>query len=83
MSDGPAPKPKITVLYSCFLCGLVDRKVEVYARESHEDMIEWLKEQAISAVAVDHATRQCPARSFQNLKIPFDPDVTEWIGQAR
>lgn len=81
--SGPAPKPKITCKYSCNVCGLVNREVQVYARESHESVIDWMNEQVITSVAVDHALRRCSATAFQNLMIPFDEDKDEWIGQAR
>jgi hypothetical protein len=62
----------LVVKYSCPLCRIKDREVEVRARES-EDVIQWLEGTCFPAIGADHMTSfpACGATSLTDLKIPI------------
>ncbi len=73
----------ITVLYSCKECSIVDRKVQVPAREGAEvDVVEWMNEVVMPCLQLDHIelSPRCRARSLQMVKIPHPPEA-EFVGQ--
>lgn len=73
---------RISVLYSCILCGLRDITVHVPARmdPDAEDVVRWMEDVVLVAIGNDHHLRSphCPTRRLQDLKIPITG--AEWIG---
>lgn len=68
----------VTVLYSCRVCGALDRPVEVKAREPDQDLMLWMTAVQI-ALGADHATRACHS-PVCDLKIPLPKDA-DYLGQ--
>jgi hypothetical protein len=74
----------ITVLFSCDRCGLKDAECIVRARAEDDDVVHYVRDVVMHAVAKRHATLSllCDATSIQNLKIPVDTkDPDGWIGK--
>lgn len=72
----------ITVLYSCELCGIIDKPVQVPAREHHEiDVAHWMREVVGRSISLDHeqASPTCHPKSLTNIKVPLSG--AEFIGQ--
>lgn len=71
----------ITLFYSCKHCGLVERPVQVPAREA-EDVAVWVKQVVAKVIGDDHVTVSpgCNANSITHLKIPMPKDA-QFIGQ--
>lgn len=71
---------KITVQYSCVLCGLKNVSLAVPARTSDKVNVKLWLEQTARYIGEDHQMRTpgCPSKSIQDLKIPVDG--AEWIG---
>jgi hypothetical protein len=82
-SDDSAPiSLRITLKYSCVLCGLRGVTVDVLARASESvPVVKWLEGTTLE-IAKDHTARSpgCPARSLQDLMIPMDGAI--YIGGA-
>jgi hypothetical protein len=79
-----AQRRKLTVLFSCDQCGLVDEKVLVPERLEREDVVHWVREVVGKAVREAHLKKSllCEAVGFQNLKIPVDrTDPDAWVGK--
>lgn len=76
----------ITVKYSCAICGIHNREVEVPARESPDEDVKHYVEQVIGEkIGFDHMSHspECFASVMKDLWIPLpkdDPDA--WIGKA-
>ena len=66
-------KSSVTVLYTCAACNLVDREVEVPAKEV--DIVKWLEHIVLPRVMVNHgaASPGCKPKTFTNLKLPIGP----------
>jgi len=62
----------IQVRYSCPLCGLVDTEIPVKAR-GEEDVVTWMEETVIIALANDHNARSpfCKPKQLHNIMIPI------------
>ena len=62
---------KVTLKYSCALCGVKRAEVPVPAR-GPEDVVAWLKGAAIPVLMNDHARRSpgCRAQEFSEVMIP-------------
>lgn len=77
------PSVTLQVLYSCELCGVEDRQVEV--RERHgtaEDVRDWMK-YVIEEVCRDHtALSNCRAVELKCLKIPVVDCKDTFVGKA-
>jgi hypothetical protein len=73
-------RPIIEVLYTCEECGLTDVPVPVVARTT-EDVVVWLEQVAVPALARDHARRspRCHVDKFADVKVPM-PAGTSKIG---
>lgn len=61
----------VGVRYSCDLCGIKDREVQVQARGG-ENVVEWMENTCIIALANDHArlSPNCRPQTLTNLMIP-------------
>lgn len=70
---------KITVVYTCGMCDIVDAPVEVESRDSDGDLMDWMNAMAI-ALANDHHRRSphCHPKKFKVVKIPVEN--TGWVG---
>lgn len=78
----------ITVKYSCAICGITDREVEVPARESPDEDVKHYVEQVIGEkVGFDHMVKspECFASVMKQLQIPLPPkdDPNPWIGKPK
>ena len=71
----------LTILYSCKSCGIVDRPVQVPARET-EDVKLWVELVVTFAIWNDHnaASPGCDMHTMSDVKIPI-PEGSEFIGQ--
>jgi len=71
---------KVTLRYSCRLCGLNDVSAEVPAREREAEPVEAWLNAAMLFLASDHRKRSpgCKPASLQDIKIPMTG--VEWIG---
>lgn len=72
----------ITVLYSCEKCGIIDKPVQVPAREHHEiDVAYWMREVVGLAASLDHqqTSPHCRPDSLTNIKVPLGG--ADFIGQ--
>lgn len=76
----PVARPQLTCFYSCALCGAKDRPVQVDARESEQNVVDWVERVVMEAVGRDHYSRDCASPTC-DLKIPA-PEDADWIGQA-
>ena len=73
----------ITVKYSCNLCGIKNREVQIPAREHADvDVVKWMKEVVGKILSDDHALRSpnCHPTSLSDVMIPMPPEA-EFIGQ--
>lgn len=70
---------RISVMYSCVLCGLQKNVVRVPARPENMDLKKWM-DQTIQFVSDDHRSRSpdCIAASLTDLLIPTDG--ISWVG---
>jgi hypothetical protein len=61
----------VDCMYSCDLCGIVDRVVHVPAR-GDEDVVKWVDGVMIAAIARDHAATSptCNATNLTSVKVP-------------
>lgn len=74
----------ITVMFSCDACSLKDEEVQVRARKSHEDVVWWLENIVMLAIAKRHALRSilCESNTASEVNIPIDKDdPNSWIGK--
>jgi hypothetical protein len=64
--------PKITIQYSCFLCGLKDVPVEVKERSQDQDLMDWMNDVGI-LLSGDHNVKSpnCRPKQLSNIKIPI------------
>jgi hypothetical protein len=71
----------VTCKYCCDGCGLVDVDVEVPARPSLMDVVEWVERVIVYCVAADHICRspQCTSQEITQIKIPV-PKGSPYIG---
>lgn len=62
----------VTVLYSCELCGIELRAVQVSERRSNEDAVDYL-EKAAGVVFADHKLKSphCSMPAITQLRIPY------------
>jgi hypothetical protein len=62
---------EITVKYSCHLCGIVKREVQVRAR-GDEDVVQWLEQVCISDLVKDHSSvsPECRPSELKDIMIP-------------
>ncbi|MCB1865794.1 MAG: hypothetical protein KDG50_10210 [Chromatiales bacterium] len=63
--------PKITIQYTCPLCNLVDRRIEVQERADNQGIGEWMEALAVE-MATDHdgLHPDCHPSRFTNVRIP-------------
>lgn len=72
----------ITVLYSCKKCGIVDRPVQVPAREHQDiDVVHWMQNIVARSVSIDHqqVSPSCIPDTLSDIKVPIAD--SEFIGQ--
>ena len=75
-------EPTITVMYSCFKCGLKDREVIVRERAIDEDIVVWVNHAAcVAAVDHDAMSPHCHITEFSEFKIPI-PKSVKRVGEA-
>lgn len=69
----------ISVVYTCGLCDVTDATVQLPARDSEQDLLEWMN-QLTAAIQADHLRRSpgCFARKIRHVKIPIAN--AEWVG---
>ncbi len=70
---------KIILQYTCSLCHLEDRKVEVEPRKPDQDIGDWLNRVATPALVRDHERMSpgCQPKEFAEVKIPMGPEGAE------
>lgn len=65
----------IRVMYTCALCGTIDRGVDVPARMDPDavDVKHWVEQIMGRAISDDHSRHSpfCPSRKMDNVKIPI------------
>ncbi len=63
----------IPVLYSCKGCGLVKRPVQVAARLSDQDVLDWMDRELRVALSRDHArvSPDCESPTIEEIMIPM------------
>jgi hypothetical protein len=60
-------------MYSCPLCGIVKAKVKVNARVEGQDIMDWMTNVCVMALAADHEKRSpnCHPTHFGDIMIPI------------
>jgi hypothetical protein len=73
----------ITILYSCFPCGLLRVPLEVSER-GQENVVEYLEKVVAPVVSADHLMRSpfCSSRTMDELLIPLTPGSAKIGGAA-
>lgn len=71
----------ITCKYSCKVCGIVNREVQVPARTT-EDVVVWMQKVVALAIFIDHRQKspKCNSETISDLMIPMPPGA-EFVGQ--
>jgi len=63
----------IGVKYSCALCGIVKKEVQVKVRGPNEDVVSWVKDTVGHALGYDHmkASPSCQTTKLSEVMIPI------------
>lgn len=69
---------KVTVIYSCSICGLENSRLEMDARKPEEDIGDWMEKLQLS-LGMDHNKKSpfCKAGKLSEVKIPIQG---EYVG---
>ena len=72
----------LRVIFCCVPCGIQEATMEMRARESDEDLMEWMEEmQKKLWDAHVNLAGPCPEGKLTWVKVPLAKDA-EWIGQG-
>ena len=81
---GPLTAPPLTIVcrYSCPTCGILDRPIQVRAREPAEDILAFVRRLG-DAIGVDHRQIAPGCRGPTcNIKIPWPVHDGQQIGEV-
>jgi len=69
----------VKIKYSCALCGINKRELEVNPRDPERDVVAWV-DSLKGPLLIDHSMQspQCPATTITELMIPAEG---EYVGQ--
>src|SRR4051812_12138950 len=76
--------PVISVRFTCKECGCRDHLVSVTARPKEQNVVEWMTDVVVMAIAARHhlLSPRCKAKTISAIKVPMPPENMEdvWIG---